>query len=53
MFRDEWRWWLVVDENGNIIDGFNSHDGAVGYVEDLGSYSDGWIVLQVEESEDA
>ena len=52
MNRDEWRWWLVVDENGNIIDGFNSHDGAEGYLEEHGADSD-WTWVKVREDGNA
>lgn len=34
--RKDWKWYLVVNENGNVLDSFNSADGAEGYVEAWG-----------------
>ena len=41
---DDWRWYLVVDEQGNIQEGFNSLVGATIYWEEHGG-----IIVKVKQ----
>ena len=34
--RDKWRWYLVVDDEGNVEEAFNSFAGAADYAENYG-----------------
>ena len=45
--REDWIWYLVVDENGNVDEAFNSPEGAEEYQEVWGG-----IIIPVKEKND-
>ena len=47
-WRDAWRWWLVVNKDGDVDQAFNSWMGASDYIENTPGSHD-HLILQVAE----